>query len=527
MDAPDGHLSRGSGNEPANRGEPRAVAETPRAPHGAMDDFDPPQMTPVQVSAGAEIDSEPAAASGDERRLFSVLRHKHFAVFWTAAFGSFVGTWFEYVGVQWIVAERTRDTTWLATLGAVQLLPTLFLGLLGGIVADRVNRKKLLIVTQFAMMVLAIAFFVVVRQYGRAVSDPVAEKAAVATLLNWMLGLSLLQGIVFAFNNPAWQVMIPRLVPRDELVPAITLQGISFNAARAIGPAIAGIVLARLGGEWLFLVNAISFVGVMLAVMTTPDAPAPTKGGKLTDLSVIVADVKHAFGFMYRNKGARAALLAVVTFAVFGTPILRFLPLFVTEVYQMQEKTFGLMTGVMGVGAVIGGLAMRYIPRWYPKHHFIPLSIFLGGLSILAFSLATNVYVAGVIMAFVGVFWMWSFNSAMSALQMLVDDSLRGRVMAVCNVISLGLMPVGPYFASYAGDGVAAVVARWMPEWWYSGLIPQAGIAVYAVVLLGAGVIMVIWRTPEVDGLKPGDEGFERRPGFVRGLTAANHRPRK
>ncbi|MFN9972579.1 MAG: MFS transporter, partial [Phycisphaerae bacterium] len=124
---------------------------------------------------------------------------------------------FEYIGVQWIVAERTRDTTWLAILGAAQLLPTLFLGLLGGIVADRVNRKKLLIVTQFAMMLIAIAFFVVVKQYGHPLSDPEADKDAVRVLLNWMLGLSLLQGIVAAFNNPAWQVMIPRLVPRTDL----------------------------------------------------------------------------------------------------------------------------------------------------------------------------------------------------------------------------------------------------------------------------------------------------------------------
>ena len=526
MDGPEAHFGTGRSPRPGDKVNADRGAE----PHCALDDFDPPQMTQDQAATGAEIDAAPAGRHEHgigEPGLFSVLRHKHFAVFWWAAFGSFVGTWFEYIGVQWIVAERTRDTTWLAILGAAQLLPTLFLGLLGGIVADRVNRKKLLIVTQFAMMLIAIAFFVVVKKYGHQLSDAEADKDAVRVLLNWMLGLSLLQGIVAAFNNPAWQVMIPRLVPRTDLVRAITLQGISFNAARAVGPAIAGILLAKAGGEWLFAVNAISFIGVMIAVMTTPDAPAPKQDGKLTDLSVIVADVKHAFGFMYHNKGARAALLAVVTFAVFGTPILRFLPLFVTEVYEMQEKTFGLLTGVMGVGAVAGGLAMRWVPRWYPKHHFIPLSIFLGGLSILAFSLAQNVWAAGVIMAFVGVFWMWSFNSAMSALQLLVDDSLRGRVMAVCNMISLGLMPVGPFFASLAGEGIAAGVERWLPDLWFKGLVPQAGIAVCAVVLLGAGVVMVIWRTPEVDGLKPGDAGFDRKPGFVRGLTAANHRPRR
>ena len=88
-------------------------------------------------------------------------------------------------------------------------------------------------------------------------------------------------------------------------------------------------------------------------------------------------------------------------------------------------------------------------------------------------------------------------------------------------------MPVGPFFASFAGEGIAAGVEKWLPDWWFKGLAPQAGIAVCAIVLLGAGIVMVIWRTPEVDGLKPGDEGFERKPGFIRGLTAANHRPRR
>ncbi|MBS0188836.1 MAG: MFS transporter [Planctomycetes bacterium] len=549
----------------------RAPSKTPKAP---LDDLGTPQPTPDQVATGADVDSTPKARADDavelplesgkpavdERSMVYVLRHRHFRTFWIAAFGSFVGNWFEFIGTQWIVAEKTRDTTWLATLGAAQLLPTLFLGLLGGIVADRVNRKKLLMATQFAMMIIALAFFVVVHwhypiamslfgnqaevdqltlrafAYGATAHNAglvntlaqLAQFRAVAGtfLLYSFLTLALLQGITVAFNNPAWQVMIPRLVPRTELVRAITLQGISFNTARAIGPAIAGVILGWLGGEWLFLVNAASYIGVMVAVTTTPDAPAPAQDGKLTSLSVILADVKHAFGFVFRNRGPRAALLAIVVFSVFGTPVLRFLPLFVTEVYHLREETFGVLTGIMGVGAVVGGLAMRYIPLWYPKHHFIPMSVFLGGLSILAYALVTNVWVAGVLMFVVGVFWMWSFNSAMSALQLLVDDSLRGRVMAVCNMVALGLMPVGPYIASFFGDMASRSVKHFAPSYWHTGLDTQSGIALTALILVAAGIVMVIWRTPEVDGLKPGETGFDRVPGFMRGLTASAHRPR-
>jgi len=532
MDAVDSNLIRASKGQPGTA--PLAPGKVP------LDDLGTPQPTPDQVTMGADIDSSPRARSDDfnerpmdsgrpavdERSMVHVLRHRHFRTFSLAAFGSFLGNWFEFIGTQWIVAEKTRDTTWLATLGAAQLLPTLFLGLLGGIIADRVNRKKLLMATQFSMMLIALAFFAVVRW-----NVPIAhalggdDKHANDFLLFSFLTLAFFQGVTIAFNQPAWQVMIPRLVPRDELVRAITLQGISFNTARAVGPALAGALLAWKGGEWLFLVNAISYIGVMIAVTTTPDAPAPARDGKLSDLSMIIDDIKQACAFMFKNRGPRAALLALMVFSVFGTPVLRFLPLFVSQVYHLKEETFGLLTGVMGVGAVVGGLAMRYIPTWYPKHHFIPMSVFLGGFSILAFSIATNVWLAGFLMFFVGIFWMWSFNSAMSALQLLVEDSLRGRVMAVCNMISLGLMPVGPYFASFAGEWFGAAVKSNNPTLWHDGFGTQAGIAFTAIVLLGAGLVMVIWRTPEVDGLKPGDRGYDRVPGFFRGLTAAAHRP--
>ncbi len=528
MDALDAH----SGPARAGAGDPKAT----------FDDLGTPQPTPDQVATGADIDSTPRARDDDpneaplsrgeravdERSMMHVLRHRHFRTFWIAAFGSFVGNWFEFIGTQWIVAEKTRDTTWLATLGAAQLLPTLFLGILGGIVADRVNRKKLLMVTQLAMMIIALAFFAVVRWHV-----PIArvwfgdEKHAGDFILYSFLILAFLQGITVAFNNPAWQVMIPRLVPRNELVRAITLQGISFNTARAIGPAVAGLILGAFGGEWLFLVNAMSYVGVMLAVTTTPDAPAPARDGKLTSLSIIFADIRQAFSFVFHNRGPRAALLAIVVFSVFGTPVLRFLPLFVTEVYHMKEATFGVLTGIMGIGAVVGGLGMRFVPLWYPKHHFVPMSVFLGGVSIFIFAVVTSVWMAGTAMFFVGIFWMWSFNSAMSALQMLVHDDLRGRIMAVCNMVALGLMPVGPYIASFTGDWFALAVKSVDETRWHEGMATQAGIAITAVVLIGAGVVMVIWRTPEVDGLKPGDTGYDRVPGFLRGLTASYHRPRR
>jgi predicted MFS family arabinose efflux permease len=477
--------------------------------HAATDEVSP-VTTPLRPHP-----TEPQPAPPPASR-WGVLRHKHFRVVWIAAFGSYLGNWFEFVGTQWIVTERTGSMVWVSYLGAAQLVPSFVLGLLGGITADRVNRKKLLLVTQFAMMLIAIGFAAVVK----------INPANTTTLLLWLLGLATAQGITIAFNNPAWQVLTPRLVPRGELVAAITLQGISFNAARAVGPALAGVIMGLWSPMALFVINAVSFIGVMIAVLTTPDAPAPAPEPNWWRR--VWSDTKAAGAFVWKQPGPRAAFLACVVFGVFATPVLRFLSLFVSHVYHLQEKTFGVLTGVMGAGAVVGGLAMKFVPAWYPRHHFIPLSVLLGGVWILLFALATNVWAAGVIMFFVGWFWMWSFNSSMSSLQMLVDDSMRGRALAVCNTVALGLMPLGYFAASAVGHGGAELLRRVAPAWIedMEGISTQIGVGACAIVLIVSGVVMMIYRTPEVDGLKPGDPGYDRVPGFWRGLTAAAHRPK-
>lgn len=447
---------------------------------------------------------------------WGVLRHTHYRTIFIASCFSYLGNWFEFVGTQWIVTEKTRQMIWSSYLGAAQLLPTVVLGLLGGIVADSVNRRTLMVVTQAAMMVIALGFALVVWINP---SDDV--------LLRWLLVLALAQGVTIAFNNPAWQVLTPRLVPREELYRAITLNGIAFNAARAVGPALAGVIMALWNPVILFIFNAVTFVIVLAAVTTTPDAPAPPeRAGWWKRLDVMWRDTKEAGEFIFLRPGPRAAFLAMVIFATFATPIMRFLSMFVSNVYHKDEKVFGVMTGVMGAGAVIGGLLMKKVPAWYPKHHFIPLSMLLGGIWILLFSLSNDLWVAGTLMIFVGWFWMWAFNSSMAALQLLVPDTMRGRVLSVVNVAALGLMPAGYFLANGVGEFSAGMVKRHWPVWWDDGLSTQLGVGICAAICIGAGIVMLIWRTPEVDGLKPGDAGYQRVPGFWRGVSAAVHRPR-
>jgi MFS family permease len=467
--------------------------------------------TEAPVGRGDGAGRGPHGADAVRASPLGVLRHEFFRTVWIAAFFSNVGTWMESVGVRWIVAEQTRSPIMAANLAIAQMSPIFVLGLIGGLTADRVNRKRLLLGTQTALMLIA---------------GVLAVCAAQRWTDSWLLiGISLAQGVTLAFNFPAWQVLTPRLVPRDELTRAIQLNGVQFNLARVVGPAAAGLVMASHpthGVTALFVLNTLSFLGVLVAVSRTPDAP-PVVRRDDADAPGAWEAIREAVGYALGHRGPRAVLLAVVAFSLLAGPILPMLPLIVMKVYGEKESEYGTLVAVMGVGAVLGGLSLRFVPRWYPRHHFIPLAVTLGGAAILTLSACTHLWQALVVMFFCGTFWMWSFNSSMAALQMLVPDRMRGRVMSLSNVVSFGATPVGTMLAGL----IAEVVAGKGPDGQPTGRGIQIAIAALAGTLVCAGLAMMTWRTPEVDGLNPGDAGYERRRSLWRGITAAAHRPRR
>lgn len=442
------------------------------------------------------------------RHPFGVLRHAHYRNIWIGALVSSVGGWMEIVGVQWLMADQRASAIMMGWLATAQLAPMLVLGVWGGLVADRVNRKRLILVTQAALMLIA-AGLTLFAWLDRA--TPAA-----------LLAFGALNGITMAFNVPAWQVQTPRLVPRDELTQAVHLNGLQFNLARVVGPALAGALMALYGPTVLFAVNTLSFLGVIAAIARTPDAPAQSGTG-----GTAVQRTKEALAFVFRRPGPRAVFLGMVVFSALAAPLVRLLPLFVRDVYPTdgwayraisagldadaaREAVFGLLLSLMGAGAVAGVALLRLVPRWYPRHHFIPLAIALSGLSIVLYSSARSLELACAAMVLCGVFWLWAINSAFAAMQVLVDDHMRGRVLSVCNVAVFGAMPLGSLAAGAVGD---------------VGLGAPAAVGIMGAVLTLAGVAMLIWRTPEVDGLRPGDPGYARRPGLVAGLTARAHRP--
>jgi MFS family permease len=470
------------------------------------------QMSAAGTAAGAPEPSVKRIPGGLGGR-WGVLRNRHYRNVWIASFVSNCGNWMEMVGVQWAMEQSTGAAEWASAgrpgsaimmgyLAAAQTGPIMLLGLLGGVVADRVDRRNLLLYTQTMMMVIAGALCV--EGYRGAINPYV------------LIALGFLNGVVMAFNMPAWQVLTPRLVPRAELADAIVLNGLQFNMSRVLGPALAGALMSlpSLGAPGLFLINTLSFLVVIGTVATTPKAPPPRD-----DEANPWALILEAFRFSFRKPGPRALVLAIALFSMFATPILRMLPIFVDEVYHENAKSFGLLLAIMGAGAVTGALSIKRVPAWYPRHHLIPLSVMMGGVMTGLTAAAPSLPWASIPMYFCGLFWMWTFNSSFAALQLLVEDRMRGRIMSIANVVSFGAMPIGAL--------MCGVIASVLPEHHAHGVRTQIGMVVLAGILVCCGVVMLIWRTPEVDGMeRPATTPKNLAKRLVRGVTAHEHRRR-
>lgn len=473
---------------------------------------------PGGVSESGPVGNGRSVPQAENVTFRQVMRHRHFRNIWAAQFISNIGTWIEAFALQmWVanVTGRLDDQGWLA---ALQLTPIAVLGIVGGLVADRVNRRTLLVVTQLIAALVAAAVAVVSMIYAgvEGPDDPRARQ-----VVTWVFVLGAVNGCVMAFNFPAWQVLTPRLVPRNELTRAIALNGIQFNLARMIGPALGGLVLARYSGTPLFAFNAVTFVLMAWVVMRTPDAPGLARDGR-----AVWRQVAEAWQFIWRSRGPRAVFLAQVIISLLAAPLVRLLPLYTIDVYGLDAAraatAAGVLLAIQGVGAVAGGLALGLIPGWYPKHHFIPVAVTALGVTIALFSMTTGLWAGYAVMLVCGFFWIWSFNQSWAAMQMLAPDSMRGRVLSLTTMASFGATAAGAAVAGLAGEALKL-----------HAVLDAAGATQLVVAMLGVplmlgGIVMLLVRTPEVDGM-PRLSTLTRRQrwSIMHAVLATEHRPRR
>jgi MFS family permease len=355
---------------------------------------------------------------------FASLRHRNFRLFYTGQSISLLGSWMQSVALSWLVLVLTDSSFYLGLVGALQTLPILFFSFWGGMVADNRSKYHVLFITQASMMLLA---------------GVLGALVAWQSLPIWLLCvLVFLLGTAFAFDIPVRQAFIVDLVGKPDLPNAIALNSTLFNGTRVMGPALAGILIAAVGMANCFFINALSYLAVLLALfwMKLPPVEPQVRLGFRQALRQLV-------DFLGERQELRLILILLTSVSILGHSYYVLLPMLARDALSTGPKGYGLLMGVNGLGAFIGGLALARRLRHRP-----PMPSFLGGLALflaglLALSLMQTYWLALAAIFFVGFGMVTQLSTANSLLQLNVPDNLRGRIMSLFGLIIMGSVPFG------------------------------------------------------------------------------------
>jgi MFS family permease len=371
------------------------------------------------------------------RRAFAAFTYRDFRVLWLGAFTSTVGNWMQEVAQAWLVFDLTKSSFYLGLDDFLGQLPILLFTLIGGVVADRHDRRHLLLGSQFVQMTTAFILAALIFWHRVRVEH--------------ILLLSFVAGMGQAFGGPAYQALIPSLVRKDHLPNAIALNSIQFNLARVIGPILAGATLAAWGGAACFALNGLSFLVVIVALLalTIKHIPPPEKKPMMQDLK---GGLRYAKG-----QPAIIALTILAALTTFlGLPLLTFLPVFARDVFKGDINRFSHMMAVSGVGAVCGALIVAWLGRF--RHMGWAL---LGvqatfGLLVVGFAVSRVAWISYALLFCTGASLLMVFSMTTSLVQLIVPDQLRGRVVSIYMVAFRGGMPLGSLAAGYAASRSSA-----------------------------------------------------------------------
>ncbi|MDT7577899.1 MAG: hypothetical protein QOH17_4232 [Pseudonocardiales bacterium] len=376
---------------------------------------------------------------------FAALENPNYRRYISGQSVSLVGTWMQSIAQSWLVLELTGSATALGTVIALQTLPTLLLGPYAGVVADRINKRRLMIGLQAMMGVLALALGLL-------------TITGLVTL--WQVYvLALLLGLNNCFENPARQSFVLEMVGPADLRNAVSLNSVMVNVARVVGPAIAGIVISLGGIGLCFLLNAVSFVAVVASLIrldTTKLQPTvATRRGP--------GQLREGFAYVRRTPALAVPLLMMALVGCLAYEFQVVLPVVAQQTFAGDARTYGFLTAAMGLGAVVGGLYVAAYGRTGMPALVVASTLF--GLAMLGTAVAPNLPIALVGMALVGAFSVAFLSTGNSTLQLASDPQMRGRVMALWAVAFLGSTPIGgpiagvvvEYFGGRAGLVLGAV----------------------------------------------------------------------
>ena len=404
------------------------------------------------------------------------LRHRNFQLFFSGQLISLTGTWMQTVAQSWLVYKMTGSGLLLGSIGFASQIPVFLVAPIGGLVADRSNRKHVVIGTQVASMILAFIL---------------AALTLTHRIHVWhVFVLAALLGVVNAFDIPGRQSFLVDMVGREDLMNAIALNSSMFNGARVIGPAVAGVLVARLGEGWCFFTNGVSYIAVIAGLLLMRvNAPARAAAN--------VSPFDHiAEGFKFVNRTApiRALMILLGLVSMTGMPYVVLMPIFADKIlhhggqelasligsHDLGAVRLGILMGAAGVGALFGALTLAGRSGVKGLGHWIAICCAGFGISLILFSFSTSFWLSVFLLLPVGYFVMLQMASSNTLIQVMVPDALRGRAMAVYSMMFMGMAPLGALFGGALSDRVGAPItvaiggfASVMGAWWFSVQLPK------------------------------------------------------
>jgi len=358
------------------------------------------------------------------RRVFKAFQYRDFRLMWIGACTSSIGTWMQIVAQGWLIYRLSHSAFLLALDQFLGGIPIFLFSLIGGVVADRVERRKILLSSQYVQMATAGLLTILV---------------GTGLVHVWhILCLSFISGLAQAFGGPAYQALIPTLVEKDDMPNAIALNSIQFNVAVMVGPALAGQALAKLGEKWCFGLNALSFLApiVSLSLISARFLPAKTAES-------MFASLKQGIQFARKQSSMEALILLAFCMTALGMPMRTYIPVFVKDIFHRGPETYGNLLSLMGFGSIFGSLVIASAGNFKKKGRVALVALILLGASISGFAFSKSVPLSGVILVLAGASMMAVFATVNSLVQLITTNEMRGRVMSVYNVAFRGGMPMG------------------------------------------------------------------------------------
>jgi MFS family permease len=344
-------------------------------------------------------------------------------------FVSLIGTWIQAVAQSWLVFKLTNSAFLLGVVGFLSSIPVFLLSLFGGVVADRMNKRNILLFTQSAFMLLAF-LLAVLTQLG--------------LIRPWqIMVIAALNGIVMAFDAPSRQAVVVELVGKEHLLNAIALNSVSFNSSRIIGPALCGILVASIGLSGCFYINGISFLAVIIALLLMRLKNSP----RIYKNNTALKDLKEGLKFMKNNRLIIILITMVGISSLFGMPYVILMPIVANDILKIGIKGLAMLMSATGFGALIAGLALARLGNFKYKGKLLVSSSLIFSISLVLFSLSRVYFFSLFVLTLIGGFSVMAMALVNTLLQTNVDDRFRGRVMSMYMFTFAGFMPFGNLIA--------------------------------------------------------------------------------